>query len=283
MSLKALVAIASGEQEDADVLSATAKLCAHFAARATVIPAFPDPSAALVYYGAALHSAPGAAEQVALAQRDAQQRVEALAREVAANEGLSFGDDATAPSCWVAQRALLPVVALAPAAVLADLVVIGARAASAGLSGLFAEALLSTRAPVLLIKSPAYVGGPVAVAWDGSGQAGRAVRAALPLLQAAASVLVVRNIDDQTAEADASGDVGRLKAYLASHGVANIETRELRGQRVAESLLAAAHDAQCEILVAGAYGRPRLFEMVLGGTTRALAHASGAPNILLAH
>ena len=282
MSLKSLVAIASGAQEDADVLATAARLGTRFGGRVRVIPAFPDPSAALVYYGAALRSAPGAAERVAEAEREGQQRVEALGREIATREGLAFGADAPAPALSVEQRSLLPVVALAPAAVLADLVVFGATAASAGLSGLFAETLLGTRAPMLLVKAPGYVGGRIAVAWDGSAQAGRAVRAATPLLQAAESVLILRNVDDRTPEAEAGG-AERLKAYLGGHGVARIETGDLHGQRVAESLLAAARVANCEILVAGAYGRPRLFEMVLGGTTRALSHAAGAPNIMLVH
>jgi nucleotide-binding universal stress UspA family protein len=35
--------------------------------------------------------------------------------------------------------------------------------------------------------------------------------------------------------------------------------------------------------VSGAYGRPRLYEMVLGGTTRSLVQAEQAPHLLLAH
>jgi hypothetical protein len=35
--------------------------------------------------------------------------------------------------------------------------------------------------------------------------------------------------------------------------------------------------------VAGGYGRPRLFELVLGGTSRALVAAAEAPHILFAH
>jgi nucleotide-binding universal stress UspA family protein len=120
------------------------------------------------------------------------------------------------------------------------------------------------------------------VAWDGSAQAGRAARAALPLLQAAASVLILRNVDDRSSESDTS-DVARLEAYLQSHGVKQIKSSALHGERVADSLLAAARAAKCELLVAGAFGRPRLFEMALGGTTRSLVQATGGPNVLLAH
>jgi len=52
---------------------------------------------------------------------------------------------------------------------------------------------------------------------------------------------------------------------------------------VSRSLLAAARDDGCELLVAGGYGRPRLYELVLGGATRGFVNAEGLPHILLAH
>jgi len=283
MALKSIVVVASGEREDAQTIGAAAKLAARFQAHVRVVPAFPDPAADLVYYGTALRTSPEAAERIEASERDAQARVEAAAKQAAAREGLSADPRATAPSIVVEKRALQPAVALAPAAVLADLVIFGAAAArSPVLSGLFAETLLSTRAPTLLIRGAPPAGGPVALAWDGSAQAGRAARAALPILQAASGVLVLRNMDDETAEAEA-GTMARLETYLTQQGVTNIAKRELHGANVAASLLAAAKADNCELLVAGAYGRPRLFEMVLGGTTRALVNTEAGPSVLFAH
>ena len=44
-----------------------------------------------------------------------------------------------------------------------------------------------------------------------------------------------------------------------------------------------ARRARCGLLVAGAYGRPRLYELALGGTTHALVNAEDRLHLLLAH
>jgi len=273
MTLKSIVAVACGDESDTEVIGAAGQLAARFGALVSVTPAFPNPAADLVYYGAALQTLAAAGERIAASERVAQERLESLGRDAAAREGVTIS---------VEKRALMPAVTLAPAAILADLVLFAGAAARSTLAPLFAETLLSTKAPILLTKGAPFAGGPVAVAWDGSGQAARAVRAAMPLLRAASGVLLLRNVDDETEEAEASNPE-RMRAYLTLHGVKNIASRDVRGARVADSLLLAARADKCEVLVAGAYGRPRLFEMVLGGTTRALVHAPDAPNLLLAH
>jgi nucleotide-binding universal stress UspA family protein len=273
MTLKSLVAVACGDGSDADVIGAAGRLAALFGAHVSVTPAFPDLAADLVYYGAALQTVAEAGERIIAAERAAQERLESLGRDVAAKDGVTIG---------VEKRSLMPAVTLAPAAILADLVLFAGPAARTALAPLFAETLLSTRAPILLTKGEPFAGGPVAIAWDGSGQAARAVRAAMPLLQAASGVLVLRNVDDESEEAEASSSE-KMKTYLTLHGIKSVALREIRGARVAASLLSAARADTCELLVAGAYGRPRLFEMVLGGTTRALVHEPGGPGLLLAH
>ncbi|MEQ1812765.1 MAG: universal stress protein [Terricaulis sp.] len=273
MSLKSIIVVASGEDSDADLIASAAKLSARFGTQVAVMPAFPDPAADLVSYGAGLQDVGDAAERILASERVAQERLESLGRDIAASENVSIS---------VAKRALLPALALAPAALLADLVLFAGEAAKSSLAGLFAETLLVTRARVLLTKGESLAGGPLAIAWDGSAQAARAVRAALPLLQKASGALILRNVDDETKEAEASSSE-QLRAFLARHEVPNIVSMEVRGARVAESLLSAARAERCELLVVGAYGRPRLFEMVLGGTTRSLVHAPGGPNLLFSH
>jgi nucleotide-binding universal stress UspA family protein len=49
------------------------------------------------------------------------------------------------------------------------------------------------------------------------------------------------------------------------------------------SVLSVARTRRCDLVVAGAYGRPRLYETLLGGATREFVSAEGAPNLLLAH
>ena len=171
---------------------------------------------------------------------------------------------------------------MANAAVLADLTAFHGLAARGPLNGVFAETLISTRAPCLVVNGASDVFATAAIAWDGSAQAGRAVRAALPLLRLASKVLVFRNTEDSGLDASAA-NADALRAYLELHGVKNIAVRDIRGERVAVSLLEAVGGEKCDLLVSGAYGRPRLYEMVLGGTTRSLVLADQAPHLLLAH
>ena len=278
MTMKSIIALASGDDSDAPLLSVAAKLAAHFEGRLRVQPAFGDPAADLVFYGTTLgHATPAMMERVNASLKEAQAKLESLGRDVAAAQRLPAG------ALVVEERALLPASALASAAVLADLVAFGGPAArSPTVAGIFAEALIGMRAPCLIVNGPRYAFEGVAIAWDGSVQAGRAVRAALPLIKAASRVVALQNADDGALDPDDSA-VSFLTRYLELNGVANITTRTVRGSAVAPSLLAGAQSEQCELLVAGGYGRPRLYEMALGGTTRSLVNAEGAPHLFLAH
>lgn len=278
MALKSFIALASGEESDAQLLSVAAKLTAHFDGKLTVKPAFSDPAANLVFYGTTLgQTTPAMLERVNVSLKEAQARLESLGRDVTAAQRLPAG------ALVIEERALQPASALASAAVLADLVVFsGPAVRSPDIGGIFGETLISMRAPCLVVNGPRYTFAAVAIGWDGSVQAGRAIRAALPLIKAAARVVVLQNADDSGLDPDDSA-IAALKDYLELNGVTNITTRAVRGAAVAPSLLAGAQSEQCELLVAGGYGRPRLYELALGGTTRTLVNAEGAPHLFLAH
>jgi len=278
MSLKSIIAAASGESADAELLSVVAELAARFGAHVRVAPAFNDPAGNLVFYGAALgQGTPDMLARVNASMHQTLEKLQSLARDVAAQHQL-------APSALVVEtRALQPRDAVASAAVLADLVAFnGAAARSPALADLFAETLIGMRAPCFIANGGAYAFGATAIAWDGSAQAGRAVRTALPLLQSAARVVVLQNADDGGLDPDAAA-LDPLNDYLSRQSVMNVTTRVVRGANVAASLLGGAREEQCELLVAGAYGRPRLYELALGGTTRSLVHAENAPHLLLVH
>jgi nucleotide-binding universal stress UspA family protein len=283
MAFKSIVAVATGASGDEIALSCAAVLAARESAHVEVIPAFPDPAADLIYYGATLsHVEAVAREKLAAAEKEAQGRVEALARTAASANGLAWGD--AAPGMSVAARSLAPAVALAEAALLADLAVISGEAVrgSVALSNLFAETLLTTRAPVFVAKAAVPDLSAAAIAWDGSAGAARAVRAALPMLEKCARIVSISNVDDDEIDG-AKISTTRLETFLKRHGVIAPQHHRVSGGDVAASLLSAAREAGCGVLVAGGYGRPRLFEFVLGGATRSLVRAEGPPSLLLAH
>lgn len=280
MSLKSIVAVASGADSDVQLIAAASALAVQHGAGVRVVAAFPDPAADLIYFGTAMHGGADAhlRELIRTTERESHERLEGLAREAAANAGLPFGVESKGAGLSLEPRGLQPALAVLGAATLADLVMFSDDVATT-LGGVFAETLLSARAPILLAKSKDMSIAKVAIAWDGSVQSGRAARAAIAMLRAASEVVILRNVDD----ASEAGEPQLLKDYLVRQGVTNVSSRELRGSRVAQSLLDATQAEGCNLLVAGAYGRPRLYELVMGGTTRALVNARGLPHIFLKH
>lgn len=276
MPFKTIVVAASGEPDDAAALRAAAQLAVKDGGHVRVIPAFPDAAADYANYGLATGDVAARSqvmERLRAAEAGAQTQIETTARDVTKSAGL------VPERLVVDKRDLAPVLALAHAAVLADLAVFGVESVREhGLGGCFAETLLNARAPVLLVRGPAFAAEQIAIAWDGSLEAGRAVRAATPLLQGAKSIVAITNADDADHPAV---ETTALASYLALHGVTNLSFRNATGREVGKSLLEEA--AACDVLVAGGYGRPRFYELVLGGTTRTLVNAPKGPHLLLAH
>jgi nucleotide-binding universal stress UspA family protein len=215
--------------------------------------------------------------------REIQGRIERFAREAATKHGLAYGDG-PGLSIAVDQRDLDPALALAEASVLADIVVIGGDCARDFLnfSALFAQTLLTSRTPVFVVKQGGLDFDRVAVAWDGSNQAGRAAKAALPALHTAKQIVVLQHPSD-VKDLTLASDPAMFVSYLARHGLTNVRVETVKGDDVAAALVAGARAADCGLLVAGGYGRPRFLELVLGGTTRALVDVEARPHLVLAH
>ena len=134
-------------------------------------------------------------------------------------------------------------------------------------------ALMESGRPLLLAPAtpPAELGGNVAIAWNGSAEAGRAVAASLPLLARARTVSILSvSEDDRTAGAPA----GELAAYLAWHGVgARCETVTSGSHgHPGEALLSECSGRGIDLLVMGAYTHSRLRQLILGGVTRQVLH-----------
>lgn len=119
----------------------------------------------------------------------------------------------------------------------------------------------------------------IAVAWNGSIEAIGALHGALPLLQAAQRVVVLSGTQHPAAAGLMRFD---LDTWAEQHGV-GIEYLMLdSGEDAGPALLDAAQEVAADLLVAGAYGRSRLAEWVLGGVTRHLLRHSTLP-LLLRH
>ncbi|WP_411287576.1 universal stress protein [Phenylobacterium sp.] len=142
----------------------------------------------------------------------------------------------------------------------------------------FQQMVADEQRPVLIAREGLKVGGTIAVAWDGGKEASRAARLALPLLEKARRVVILAAPKASSRTFDAS----RLQSYYATRGVeTELDILPDTGD-AAPVLLYAARKAEADILVAGAFGHPRLQEFIFGGTTRTLLN-SEQPSLFLSH
>lgn len=146
------------------------------------------------------------------------------------------------------------------------------------LSEAFQQMLADEQRPVLVAREGLKVGGVVAVAWDGGKEASRAARLAIPLLEKASKVVIL-SAPRATSRSFAPE---RLQDYFRARGIdTELEIMPDAGD-AAPLLLYATRKAGADILVAGAFGHPRLQEFIFGGTTRTLLQAD-APSLFLSH
>jgi nucleotide-binding universal stress UspA family protein len=107
----------------------------------------------------------------------------------------------------------------------------------------------------------------VAIAWDHTAPAARAVADAMSLLQDAADVRVITATDDKTPAEMESGNA--LVRHLAEHGVnATFETIKIDGSSVGKVFEAYVNKNAIDLLVMGAYRHSRLNETIWGGATK---------------
>jgi len=121
----------------------------------------------------------------------------------------------------------------------------------------------------------------VAVAWDGSRGAARAVADALPLLERAREVRVFTAINEKPAAI--SGVSSDLLRHLKSHGIdAVADEVDVGRQKIGEALDGYVKDRGACLLIMGAYGHSKAREFVLGGATEHVLNHMKMP-LFLSH
>lgn len=163
---------------------------------------------------------------------------------------------------------------LAQEARLADLCVIphpDAAREEVNVSDTLHAVLFDSGRPVLVAPAnpPQHIGQRICIGWNGSAQSAAAVAAGLAWLARAQAVRILANADYQRRGPSAEG----LREYLAWHNIkAEVHGFEPKGGTGGSALgagfLAAAKDFEADLIVMGAYARPRLQQMILGGVTR---------------
>jgi len=139
--------------------------------------------------------------------------------------------------------------------------------------------------PVLILpqhpRARAFEVGTVAVAWDFSRAAARAVSDAAPLLEKAKQVRVVTVINEKNLDRKHSAE--ELSKNLSRHGIDVVLDRiDAKGRSIGDVLENYVVSHAADLLVMGAYGHSRLREFVLGGATNSLLSKPPLP-ILFSH
>jgi nucleotide-binding universal stress UspA family protein len=194
-------------------------------------------------------------------------------RNAITSHGMSDGWEAGGIDSWIDR--------LTERARLVDLVVGPSVGAQPGLRPLLEALVLQSGAPCLLAprgsRSRAFK--RIALAWNGSREAKRAMADALPLLKAAPHVAVVIVDDEPTRRVDARQSEALIR-HLARHGVSAATLRRTGDKDAGQALIDACDSFGADLLVMGAYGRSRAAEVILGGATRTLLAHAKAPTLL---
>ncbi len=140
----------------------------------------------------------------------------------------------------------------------------------------FSEELLFVAGrPVIFIPARGSfktLGQHILVAWNSSRAATRAVNDALPLIERAQQVTVLAVNPAQFAERYGALPPEKMVEHLRRHGAAvtGIWLDDISTELIAEAVQAEALRVGADLIVAGAFGHPRLWEKFMGGVTHDL-------------
>lgn len=164
---------------------------------------------------------------------------------------------------------------------LADLVAVARPDRERGLGfNTLKAGLFHTGRPVLICPPaetpPEALGKRIAIAWNGSTEAARAVALALPLIQTAEEVVV---LDGGVGDHGASGD--ELMRYLEIRGVTARREPIDGGDNPGRVILDSARKVGADLVVMGAYSRSREYEAVFGGATQYVVDHCTIPVVMV--
>jgi nucleotide-binding universal stress UspA family protein len=297
-SMRDLVVHINDEAVSAHALELAALLAAEWDAKLTALV-----TATVAHAGAGLNADAAALSlELARAQREALQAIGARLVDAARQRhgidiDLQLGEGDPTDDLLARSRT-------------ADLLITAQRSpdAAGGLSaGQAARVLVSAACPVLKVP---YIGWRpdgteltadrllrrVLVSWADTRESARALRDALPLLERASHVELVSFADAGQDEAT-QASLQRVAEHLARHGISATTTVLSQGEpslgermrrgwmpdvAVGEAVQSHAADIDADLIVMGAYGHSRLWELVLGGVTRSMLESMTVP-VLMSH
>ncbi len=150
----------------------------------------------------------------------------------------------------------------------------------------FSEQLLFvTGRPVLfvpVIGDFETLGRHILVAWNSSRVSARALHDALPLIERAEHTTVLTVNPAQFVNRHGALPPKQMLEHLRRHsaGVTGVEIDDVPADSVADVMRSEARRAGADLMVAGAFGHPRLWEKFLGDVTRNLLTHMNMPTLM---
>ncbi len=287
MSIKTILVPVDGTETSRTALDVAFMLGRDLSAHVDVLHVASDPKDAVPLLGEGM-SAAIIEEMIQLAESEASERTaraEAMFEDARGRFGLEAGDKPPSGengSSILVHRIGREDEVTAEKGRLADLIVASrpTEHSEASLTMTINAALFETGRPVLVAppKAPQVLGKKIAVSWNGSAEAARAVAAAMPLLARSEGVVIMTAESDKTLSEVAP----ELANYFAWHGV-NSEVRTLPGgSQVGHVLLEDCRAVGADLLVMGAYTHSRMRQLILGGVTKHVLGNADLP-VLMAH
>jgi nucleotide-binding universal stress UspA family protein len=215
-------------------------------------------------------------EQDAAAKKAADAAVERLARDLR-REQVSWDSHQLSVSVDEAPGRFAEIARAFDLAVVAQ-----AESESGAVDDLIAQAaLFQSGHPTLVVpyaQTVPFKLDRVAVLWDGSAPATRAIVGAMPFLHRAQTIDLVsimgeRDLRQELGSAD-------MRKHLSRHGL-NVEPKRLQMMNdITATILNYAAKSAPDLLVMGGYGHSRFREFVLGGATRGILEGMTVPTLM---
>jgi nucleotide-binding universal stress UspA family protein len=144
------------------------------------------------------------------------------------------------------------------------------------------QMVMETGRPVIVAcaRPVQTIGETVLVAWNNSPESAKALTAAMPVLTRAKKVILAASPPPVIDEENARQSLEQLRALLSLHAI-QPEIRLLTKGDEANALKETAYEANCDLVVMGAYGHSRLREYLFGGVTREFLRECEIPVMLL--
>jgi len=163
-----------------------------------------------------------------------------------------------------------------------DLIVLGGPVRTDPPPGPVNAALRESGRPVFLVPAdpPKDVATHVAIGWNGTLEAARAVSFGLPVPLATAEKVSVYTTSKRM---KVRPNAEELAEYLGWHGIeASVHLLDIHRRDVGAAMMADARRQHVDMLLLGAYSHPRVRDMVFGGVTQHVLATAEIP-VLLAH